>query len=83
MEHEFVIGVKNIERECHLQPFEGCWIPPYAKKLAILIYLGVPNACAELDVDFVDPIVVNHCKELGFEGDWTRGVFVADVKTMI
>jgi hypothetical protein len=66
LKREFVIGVENIE--CERSPWfiEGCGIPAYPQKLAILLNpFGVLRTRTELHVDVVGSVNVNYKNDSG------------------
>lgn len=79
-----MIGVENIERERGFRLLEGCGVPAYPQKLAVLLDpLGILRTRTELHVDVVDSIDVDHKNDLGSRVQgWTGGVLVTNIEAV-
>jgi len=77
---ELVIRIENVEGERSSWPLEGCRVPPYTQKLAILLDpMSVLRARAKLHVDTMGSIEIDY-KDFSFDvRRRTGGVLVTDV----
>ena len=79
-----MIGVEEVERECHLWLLEGCRVPTHTQKLAIFFdpLYGL-HARAKLDVNSVNSIDINDEDILSFRAQgWARSVLMTKIKAV-
>ena len=82
MKRKFVIGVQDVEGKRGLRFSEGCRVPAYPQKLAILLNpLGILRTGAKLHVDMLGSVDVNYKDNSRLRvRRWTRTVLVADAE---
>ena len=84
LKREFMVGVKNVERECGFWSHKGCGVPPYTQKLAILLNpLSVLCACTKLYVDAMNSTHIDHGDLSCGVRRRAGGILVANVEAVV